>query len=64
MRSERNYIKIVIGALLILVQIANFPLYFKSTRNQQSDAALIFTFFAFLGGIYLLYTGLYPRKKL
>lgn len=63
MNPRRNYIKIAIGALLVLGSAVNVPLVLKSPMNNQSSTAMILSVLALVGGLYLLYTGLYPRNR-
>ena len=60
---KRNYVKIIIGAVLVLIQVSEFPTYFKYPLSTQLSAAIAMSILLFLGGLYLLYTGLYPRHK-
>jgi threonine/homoserine/homoserine lactone efflux protein len=63
MNPGRNYIKIAIGALLILGSVVNLPLILKSSMNNQSSTAMVLTVLGFIGGLYLLYIGLHPRNR-
>ena len=50
--------KIVVGVILVLVMGSNLPLYLGG--STQANAGLAMSALAILGGLYLIYRGLYP----
>ena len=53
--------KIVVGAILVVVSVANLPLYMNG--STQANAGLAVSFLMIFGGFYLVYRGIYPNAK-
>ena len=52
--------KIVVGIILVLVMASNLPLYLGG--STQANAGLAMSTVAIIGGLYLIYRGLYPHN--
>jgi hypothetical protein len=63
MEPRKNYVEIIAGAILALMQIPSFPMYLEPPLNTQKSAAIAVSIILFLGGLYLLYRGLYASNK-
>ena len=58
---KRNYVKIIIGAVLILSSASRLPSYMHySLNNTEANAAIATSIVIILGGFYLVYKGFYP----
>ena len=56
--SKRVTWKIIVGAILVLVMGSNLPMYMGG--STQANTGLALSVIAILGGLYLIYRGLYP----
>lgn len=59
--SKRVTWKIVTGAIIVLIMGNNLPLYLNG--STQANTGLALTVLAIVGGLYLIYSGLYPSTK-
>ncbi|MGB7207712.1 MAG: hypothetical protein WBD27_03540 [Pyrinomonadaceae bacterium] len=55
---KRTVWKIIVGIILVLVMGSNLPLYLGG--STQANAGLAMSIVAIVGGLYLIYRGLYP----
>ena len=60
MERKKVIWKIVVGVILVLAFGANIPMYMNG--STQANAGLAMSFIAIIGGLYLIYKGLYPSK--
>lgn len=60
MEPKRIIWKIVVGAILVVVSVANLPLYMNG--STQANTGLALSILAILGGLYLVYRGFYPKS--
>ena len=56
--QKRVIWKIVVGAALVLIAANNLPMAMNGTT--QGNAGLAMSALAIVGGLYLIYRGLYP----
>ncbi len=63
-QPKRNLVMFIIGVILIIKQLLDFPQYLKSSMDTKSSALLFLTVLIFLSGSYLVYISLYSRKRL
>ncbi len=60
MEQKRVLWKIVVGAIIVFIMAGNLPLYMG--RSTQANTGLAISCLAIIGGLYLIYRGLYPPK--
>ena len=53
--------KIIVGGILVVVSVANLPLYLGG--SPQANGGLAMSILAIAGGLYLVYRGFYPSQK-
>ena len=58
---NRVWWKIVVGAIIVLIQVANLPLYLGG--GTQANTGLALSILLMIGGFYLVYRGFYPVKR-
>ncbi len=61
MVPKRIIWKIVVGVILVVISVMNLPLYLNG--STQANTGLALSFLAIIGGLYLVYRGLYPNPR-
>lgn len=60
MQQKRVTWKIIFGGMIVFVAVSNLPLY--TGGSTQANTGLAMSCLAILGGLYLIYRGLYSPK--
>ena len=63
MQPKRNLVKIIIGIVLLISSIGNFPMMMKYPNTTEGNAAFFTGICILLGSFYLLYRGFYPPNS-
>jgi hypothetical protein len=61
MQEKRNLWKILVGAILVVVTTNTLPLYLGG--GTQANTGLAISLVAIVVGLYLIYTGFFPRSR-
>ena len=62
--QKPNYVRIIIGVVLLVLSLPNLSIAFGlKSLGGEAVGFLIGTVLIVVGGLYLVYSGLYPNKK-
>lgn len=62
--QKPNVVKVIIGVVVLVASLTNLSILFGlKSFSGEAGSFLIVTALIVLGGLYLVYSGLYPNKK-